>query len=110
VDVVMIDPGTVTVTLERTGQADVVVSPTIDGEPAPGYIADAPKVDPPVVTVAGPESRLRQPISVITERVTLDARTSTVVQDVGVGVADAQLRVLSPHSVRVTVPIVPAPH
>ncbi len=110
VDVVMIDPGTVTVTLERTGQVDVPVSPTVDGQPAPGYVAGAPKVEPAVVTVAGPESRLNQPISVITERVTLDGRTGTVVQEVGVGVADAQLRVLRPHSVRVTVPVTPAPH
>jgi YbbR domain-containing protein len=110
VDVVMIDPGTVTVTLERTGQKDVIVSPTIDGQPAPGYVAGPPQVSPSVVTVSGPESRLRQSISVITERVTLDGRTSTVARDVGVGVADAQLRVLRPHTVRVTVPITPAAH
>lgn len=107
VEVVMIDPGTVTVTLERTGQLDVLVSPTIDGEPAPGYVAGTPKVDPAVVTVIGPESRLKQPISVITERVTLDGRTGTIAQEVGVGVVDAQLRVLRPRSVRVTVPIAP---
>jgi len=105
VEVVMIDPGTVTVTLERTGRLDVAVTPTVDGQPSPGYVAGAAKSDPSVVTVAGPESRLKQPISVITERVSLDGRTSTVVQDVGVGVVDAQLRVLNPRSVRVTVPI-----
>ncbi|MEO8482804.1 MAG: CdaR family protein [Acidobacteriota bacterium] len=107
VEVEMIDPGTVTVTLERTGQLDVAVKPTIDGNPAPGYIAGPAKVEPSVVTVAGPESRLNAQVSVITERVTLDGRTGTVVQDVGVGVADAELRVLHPHNVRVTVPIAP---
>lgn len=107
VDVVMIDPGTVSVTLERTGQVQVPVTPTVDGDPAPGYEAGPPTAEPAEVTVTGPESRLRGPISVITERVTLDGRTATVVQDVGVGVADAQLRVLRPHNVRVTVPITP---
>jgi YbbR domain-containing protein len=105
VDVVMIDPGTVTVTLEPTGQVDVPVQPAVEGRPAAGYDAGDVRVEPAVVTVTGPESRLKNPISVITERVTLDGRTGTVVQDVNVGVVDAQLRVLRPHTVRVTVPI-----
>jgi YbbR domain-containing protein len=107
VEVVMIDPGTVTVTLERTGQLDVAVRPTVDGQPAPGYVAGDALVEPPTVTIAGPESRLKNRISVITERVLIEGRTSTLVQDVGVGVADAQLRVLRPHTVKVTVPIMP---
>jgi len=37
----------------------------------------------------------------------LDGRMADVVQDVGVGVNDAQLRVVRPHSVRVTVQIDP---
>jgi YbbR domain-containing protein len=107
VEVVMIDPGTVPVTLERTGQLDVVVRPTIEGEPAPGYMEGDPQVDPSTVTVAGPESRLKSRITVITERVLINGQSSPVVQDVGVGVLDSQLRVLRPHTVRVTVPIVP---
>jgi len=55
--------------------------------------------------VAGPESRLKSPISVITERVILDGRTASVTEDVSVGVSDAQLRVVRPHAVRVTVQI-----
>lgn len=107
VDVVMIDPGTLTVTLERTGHMDVAVTPAVEGQPAAGYVAGEIKVDPATVTIAGPESRLTRPVSVITERVLLDGRTATVVEDVSVGVVDAELRVLRPHTVRVTVPITP---
>jgi YbbR domain-containing protein len=107
VDVVMIDPGTVTVTLERTGRLDVVVRPTVEGTPAAGFSLGEVTVEPATVTVSGPESRLKSPIAVITERVLVDGQTTTVVHDVGVGVADAQLRVVQPHTVRVTVPIVP---
>jgi YbbR domain-containing protein len=107
VEVVMVEPGTVAVTLERTGQLDVAVNPTVEGQPAPGYVRGEAQVDPPTVTVAGPVSRLKDRIQVITERVLIDGRTSTLVQDVGVGVLDSQVRVVTPHTVRVTVPITP---
>jgi len=110
VEVVMIDPGTVTVTLERTGQIEVPVRPSVEGLPAAGYDVGEVKVEPALVTVAGPESRLKNPISVITERVTLDGRTASVTEDVSVGVADAQLRVVRPHVVRVTVLITRGSH
>jgi YbbR domain-containing protein len=103
VDVVMIDPGSVTVTL------DVDVSPTIEGQPAPGYAAGPARIEPGTVTVTGPESALHSAVTVITERVVLDGRTATFSQDVGVGVTDARLRVLKPRTVRITVPITKEP-
>ncbi len=109
VDVVMIDPGSVTVTLERTSQVDVAVNPTIEGQPAAGYVAGPARIEPDKVTVIGPESVLNSAITVITERVVLDGRTATFSQDVGVGVTDARLRVLKPRAVRITIPITKAP-
>jgi YbbR domain-containing protein len=108
VEVMQIDPGTVTVSLERAGQLAVPVRPTIEGQPAPGFIVGEITVEPSAVLVAGPESRLTGTVIVVTERVLLEGRNSRVVQDVGVGVTDAQLRVHSPHTVRVTVQIEPA--
>jgi YbbR domain-containing protein len=105
VEVLQIDPGTVSVTLEKTGQVSVAVRPTIQGQPAPGYVQGQISVVPATVIVAGPESLLKDPITVITERVLLDGKTTTVVADVGVGVADAQLRVREPRTVRVTVKV-----
>lgn len=107
VEVMQIDPGTVTVSLERAGQLAVAVRATIEGQPAAGYIVGAITVEPSSVLIAGPESRLAGTVVVITERVLLEGRNSRVVQDVGVGVTDAQLRVHSPHTVRVTVQIEP---
>jgi YbbR domain-containing protein len=107
VEVMQVDPGTVTVSLERAAQRAVPVRPTIDGQPAPGHAISAIAIEPSTVQVAGPESRLAGAVSVITERVLLDGRTNRFVQDVGVGVADSQLRVVGPHAVRVTVTIVP---
>jgi YbbR domain-containing protein len=105
IDVIQVDPATVTVTLERASQTTVPVLPTIEGQPAQGYLIAGIDVEPARVLVEGPESRLKNAISVVTERVMVEGRTSTLVQDVGVGAADAQLRIRQPRTVRVTVRI-----
>jgi YbbR domain-containing protein len=107
VDVLQLDPGAVTVTLERSGRIDVPVEPTVEGRPAPGFVVRSIVSHPATVAVVGPESRLKEPISVITERVLIDGSRRTVSQDVSVGVADAQLRLAEPRTVRVTVTIEP---
>lgn len=107
VEVMQIDPGTVTVTLERAGQITVPVRPTIEGQPAPGFVVGRVTVEPSMVTIAGPESRLTDTISVVTERVLVAGRSGRVVEEVAVGVNNPQLRVHSPRNVRVTVQIDP---
>ncbi len=107
VEVLQVDPGAVTVTLEPTGRIEALVAPTVEGRPAPGYEVKQVTVEPAAVTVFGPESRLRYPVSVVTERVSIEGRRSTVVQEVNVGVIDAQLRLKNPGTVRVTVRIEP---
>ena len=109
VQVIQVDPGTASVTLEKSARVTVPVRPTLVGQPAPGFTVSDMSVQPAGVTIAGPESRLRSPISVITDRITIAGRSSTFTQEVGVGVADAQLRVVEPRSVRVTVRIEPVP-
>ena len=107
VEVLQVEPGTVTVDLERSGRMSSPVTPTVEGAPASGFVVGSVTVEPSTVMVTGPESLLNSDVRVITERVMVAGRSSRVVQDVGVGVADAQLRVVSPHVVRVTVDIVP---
>jgi YbbR domain-containing protein len=107
VEILQVEPGTVTADLERLGQIHVVVEPTIEGRPATGFEVGAVSVQPRTVIVAGPEGRLHDAVTVITERIMLEGRTGPVVQEVGVGVADARLRVVAPHTVRVTVEISP---
>jgi len=108
VEVLQIEPGTVTVILERAGLLSVPVKPSVEGQPAPGYVVTRVTTEPSTVTVAGPESRLTGPMNVITERVMIQGRTGRVVQEVVVGVDDPQLRVHAPRTVRVTVQIDPA--
>jgi YbbR domain-containing protein len=107
VEVTQIDPGTVTVYLEKSGRADVPVRPTIEGQPAPGFAVRQVMVDPRMVVVVGPEGRLRPTTAAVTERVSIEGLTETVIQVVRVGVADAQLRLGEPRTARVTVQIEP---
>ncbi|MEO8070981.1 MAG: CdaR family protein [Acidobacteriota bacterium] len=109
VEVMQVDPPTVTVTLERSGSATWRVVPEIEGVPAAGFVVGRITVEPATATVVGPESRLKTPLAVVTERVSIAGRTTSISQDVSVGVADAQLRVRNPRTVRVTVQIVPGP-
>jgi YbbR domain-containing protein len=105
VEVVQVDPGTVTVVLERAGQTSVRVKPTVEGRPAAGFAVGSITVEPDRVVVTGPASRLLDPIDVITEKVMIEGRNSRVVQEVGVGVSNPQVRVQSPRTVRVSVQI-----
>jgi YbbR domain-containing protein len=107
VEVLQVDPGAVSVTLEPTGRIEALVAPTLEGQPAPGYEVKQVTVEPATVAVFGPESRLQYPVSVVTERVSIEGRRTTVVQEVNVGVVDAQLRLRNPGTVRVTVRIEP---
>ncbi len=108
IEVMQVDPGTVTVTLERAGQIVVPVRPTIEGRPASGFLVGAISVEPDRVVIAGPESRLVERVDVVTERVVVEGRTGRFSQEVAVGVNNPQLRVHSPRTVRVTVQISPA--
>ena len=68
-----------TVTLERSAARMWPSSRPSRAEPAAGYTCGEITVEPKTVTVVGPESRLKEPISVVTERIMIDGRTSTVI-------------------------------
>jgi len=107
IDVLQIEPGMVRVTLERSVSQQAAVRPTLEGRPAVGYSVGEVIVEPKTVAVIGPESRLKSPISVVTERILLDGRTGTFTELVSVGVADSQVRLREISKVRVVVEIEP---
>ena len=108
VEILQLEPSTVTVTLERAGREQVEVSPILEGQPAAGYVIGKIVVEPRTVTVIGPESRLRRQPSVVTERIDISGRTGVVTEDVNVGISDSQLRLGETRSVRVSVHLEPA--
>jgi YbbR domain-containing protein len=109
VEVTQVDPGTVTVMLEKAGTIDVPIRPVIQGQPAAGYAVGQITVDPPRATVLGPVSRLETLTAATTEPISVEGLTATVTQTVNVGVADAELRLSVVRTARVTVHIVRKP-
>jgi YbbR domain-containing protein len=107
IDVLGLEPGTVTVMLERSSRADVVVEPLLDGLPPEGFVVGEVTVEPRTVAVVGPESRLSRAVAVVTDRIRLDNRRSSFTQDVNVVSIDSQVRLFEPRPVRVSVQIVP---
>ncbi len=109
VEVKSVDPSTISLTLEKSATAQVQVKPTIDGLPAPGYDIGDVTWTPRTVDVVGPESRLKDHPSAITERISVDGATATVAETVNMAVTDPSVRLRQAQSARVIVTIVPAP-
>jgi YbbR domain-containing protein len=85
------------------------VHPTVEGEPAPGYIVDEMQVQPKSVEVVGPESALRRVTEAITEPVWVGNATASVKSTVAVAVAESGVRLKTPRLAQVQVQVVPAP-
>jgi YbbR domain-containing protein len=109
VEVKSVDPAAVSLTLERSASAQVQVKPTIDGLPAPGYEIGNVTWQPKTVEVVGPESRVKDHPVAITERISIEGATATVVETVNMAVTDPAVRLRQAQAARVTVPIVASP-
>ena len=109
VEVLSVDPTTVSLTLEKGVSVQVPLKPTVDGQPAPGYDLGEMTWTPKTVEVVGPESRLKDRPSAITERISIEGATSTITDTVNIGVSDSAFRLRQPQSAQVTVAIVPGP-
>ena len=106
VEVKSVDPSTISLTLEKTASASAAVQATIDGQPAAGFeIADV-EIEPKSVVVVGPESHLRQRHTALTESISVDGATATVVETVSMAVSDPAVRLRDPQTARVTVRVV----
>jgi YbbR domain-containing protein len=107
IEVLRVEPGTVTVTLERSARRDVTVEPLVEGRPAEGFVVGDISITPESITVVGTESRLSRPVSVVTDRIRVDGRRATFTQDVDVVSVDSDVRIAESRRVRVVVEIVP---
>jgi YbbR domain-containing protein len=109
VDVVQVNPGSVTMSFEVSSRKVVPVVPAVDGEPAEGFTVAAVTAEPSTVEVVGPVSALQRLTEAITEPVSVAGATASRTDVATIGVADPLLRLSSPQSARVSVAITPAP-
>ncbi len=107
VEVVSIQPNQFEFTVEQLRQRAVSIRPFLDGSVAPGHLAGPPVLNPDRALVSGPSSQILVMNEVGTERIIMSGRTETFTRRVAV-VSDSQLvRVVSPLTAEVTVPILP---
>ena len=108
--VTQVTPSSVAIRFEPSATRIVPVQPSVEGEPAPGFIVGKIAADPPTVEVVGPESVLRRVTEAITEPLWVgSAQRRCAVSSVIVGVADEGVRLKSAETALVSVAIVPAP-
>jgi YbbR domain-containing protein len=105
VDVVEVTPGTISLRFEPSVSRTVPVTPVIEGEPAPGYVAGKVTVEPTTVDVAGPEGAIGRLEEATTEPISVSGARKTVREAVTIGVPDASLRLKEPVNATVTVEI-----
>ena len=105
VEVVTISPNKFRFRVEELRQWTVPIRPFLAGDAPVGYIVGDPTVDPDRALVSGPASQVKKLTEVTTERIIMTGRTATFVQTVAV-VSDSPLvRVISPLTTSVTVPV-----
>jgi hypothetical protein len=105
VEVVSIDPSKLPFRIEQVRQRAVPIRPFLVGDPPAGFIVGEPVADPPLALVSGPSSQILNLSEVATERIIMTGRTATFTQNVAV-VSDSPLvRVISPLTTQVTVPV-----
>ena len=84
----------------------MAIRPFLVGEVPPGYNVGGVSVTPDRALVSGPSTQIRAMEEVGTERIIMTGRTAPFVQNVAV-VSDSPLvRVISPVTARVTVPVI----
>ena len=105
-----VTPSAVAIRFEQSATRVVPVQPSVEGDPAAGYIVGASSSLPKTVEVIGPESALRHVTEAITEPVWVGGAKAAIHSPVPVGVAESGVRLKSMKMVTVTVDIVQAPN
>ncbi|HEX8253252.1 MAG TPA: CdaR family protein [Thermoanaerobaculia bacterium] len=105
IEVVSIQPNKVRFRIEQVRQRAVPIRPFLVGDPPVGYIVGEASANPERALVSGPASQILKLDEVATERIIMTGRTGTFVQNAAV-VSDSPLvRVISPVTTQVTVPV-----
>jgi YbbR domain-containing protein len=105
IEVVSITPNRVRFRVEQLRQRAVPIRPYLEGSAPQGFIVGQATAEPALALVSGPATQIVKLSEVTTERIIMTGRTGTFVQNVSV-VSDSPLvRVISPVTTQVTVPV-----
>jgi YbbR domain-containing protein len=105
IEVISIEPSKVRFRVEQLRQRAVPIRPFLEGGVPGGFIIGQATAEPPLALVSGPASQIMKLAEVTTERIIMTGRTGTFVQSTGI-IADSPLvRIISPLTTQVTVPV-----
>lgn len=105
IEVQSVDPNKIRFRIERLRQKTVPIRPFLVGDPPDGFLVGQATASPEGALVSGPESQIRNLDEVATERIIMTGRNGTFVQNVGVLSDSPLVRVISPLTTQVTVPV-----
>lgn len=108
VEVVQVNPPTLTLRFETAATRMLPVAPAITGRVAAGYVVSGVTASPPMFEVIGPQSAIRQASELLTEPVSVEGATGSVRQIVTVGATIPGVRLRTPQRATVTVTVVAA--
>ena len=107
VEVVSIEPAAISLELERLTSSTIVLQPTVEGVPAPGFTVGDIRISPIQVNVQGPESRVLELEQVETTPISVEGATGPVEATVMARLPDPLLRSLTVVPLVVIVDVVP---
>ena len=105
VEVLTITPNKFRVRIEQLRRRTVPIRPFLVGGVPIGYLAGDASASPDRALISGPASQVMQLSEVATERIIMTGRTETFTQNVAVVSDSSLVRVISPLTTQVTVPV-----
>jgi YbbR domain-containing protein len=106
---VQVNPSTISMMFEPSAAKVVPVVPSVEGDPADGFVVGTVTAEPSTVEVMGPVSVLERLTQAITEPVSVNGASAPMNETVNIGVPDSAARLRTPQTARVAVAVMPAP-
>ncbi|MBI5406568.1 MAG: hypothetical protein HZA18_02600 [Nitrospirae bacterium] len=105
IDVVRIEPKTIKIDMVKLKRKDVDVKVTLTGNPASGYRVKRISVNPPVITIEGPEAEVKNISSLEGLTINVTERKSSFSREVKVGTPQRNVRIIGKDVVIVDVEV-----
>ncbi len=109
VQVVQVTPSTIALAFEPQVSRQVPVAPSLEGDPAPGFVVGRVMAAPAKVEVVGPESAVARVTEAVTEAISVAGARAAVSDTVSVGFVDSAVRLKTPGLAQISIEIVPGP-
>jgi YbbR domain-containing protein len=109
VQVVQVTPPSIALVFEPQVTKQVPLAPSLEGDPAPGFVVGQVLAAPSSVEVVGPQSAVARVTEAVTEAISVAGARATVTDTVTVGFVDAAVRLKTPRLAQISVEIIPGP-